>query len=229
MKQIVVSILSLACMFSCVASLPKDEKPLNQSNISRYCDDVFEEEIVEMVRVFHEAYYMARFITASPEEKIMEKYDDLRTGIIYGDGNSYTYDSSEFTFLQDDPLKVGGGCMMSTYPGYRSVSMTMVAETEWEMNVDSGVTMLDVTVVEADDDSMELIVTATGKKEENSPYNAKFKVEGMRIYIHNKKPAVRESVEYDGTMTVNFYEHTALIKRCEMTFSPGLSTVYNVI
>ena len=217
--------LSSVVLTSCMISNPYEAKKLNASNISEYCTGVFEQGVQENLECFYNAWYIARFVESSDEDKVSAKYDNIRT-TLRQNGGYYTFDSMTVVFSMGSPFTVGSTwTIQETYK--RKMIVTMRSETEWKIVSETDDVVILLTLISADDAGMKMNVQVRGKWTEESDYSADFESEGIDVEIVNKNPIAIDKIYYSGKMMFDFFEGDDEIMKCEMIVSTDFLSVFS--
>lgn len=215
MKKIVLAMMLSMALTSCVVSDPYEPDPLNDRNISEFCDGVFENDVKANVECFYHIYYAARFLQADAAQKVSVKYDNIRTGLRrYGD--SYAFASMDFSFSKEDPFTVGSMCKVRKNYS-RHITITMTSENEWKIDAETDDATILLTLISADDTGMKMNLRVRGKWTEESSYSAKFESGSLDVEIVNKTPIAIDKSYYSGVISFDFFDNQTLILERDMT------------
>ena len=213
MKRVIIAIMSLACMVSCVVSSPIDEKPMNETNINKFCNDLMEKDIQQNLIHFYNAYYISKFYQLDPEEQVADKYNILRTSVKRNVDYSYLYKNVTYAFNNSHPFTEGSTCEVRTnWWSENDAVIKMLSNMEWEIASSAGAE-IHVLLISANDEEMTMQISVEGKRTEKSQFSAKYSAENMMVRITHKNPIVIDKIAYEGVLKVDFYENTTLIKQ----------------
>lgn len=227
MKKFVFFILVSLSAVSCrITDLYVYEgNPMTDKNISAVCDYILEDRVITNLTYFYNAYNIARFVGADAEIKVSPLYDLIRTGLKES-GGKYVYGYQDYDFSGEDFFAAKGACeIVMNYR--RSVNVAYVSEGKWRIDSQNG-TIIDVEVMEEGDDAMRMIIDVDGEMTEESEFSADFQARDLQVVFLHAKVGKIDSKLYDGEMLVEFYEDASLLKSCQMSMTPGMSTRFRV-
>lgn len=225
MKRLIIAIIIPALALSCKVSEPYTSSPITDSNIIMLSRNIFDDNVAGNIKIFHNAFHIARFLEADAEEKVSEKYDLIRTGL-RGSGDNYTYDYDDYGFSLDSLF--GPGASWKIAPSYhRSVDVTWMSENSWRLSGNDG-TRIDISFVEEGEGFISFDMDINGIKTEDSSYSAEFVSDDLRVRIEYAKIGVIGSMNFDGEMLIKFKYGSTLLKQCRMTLRPGLSESFDI-
>lgn len=225
MKRLIIAAMLSVLAVSCKVVDPYESNHMTDRNISVLCSNIFEDKVYDNVRLFYNAFEIASFLDADAEEKVAAKYDIIRTGLSGKDGK-YVYDYDDYEFSADTLF--GPGALWKVSPFYhRSLTMTGMSEDSWQVKVNDG-TVIDIVLSEEGEGVMVLEMDVNGVKTEESPYTGSFSGKGLKVRIDHAKIGVIDSIAFSGSMLFEFRNGSTLLKSCNMTLSPGMTTVFEI-
>lgn len=225
MKRLIIATMLSVLAVSCKVVDPYESNHMTERNISVLCSNIFEDMVYDNVRLFYNAFEIASFLDADAEEKVSDKYDLIRTGL-RGSGDTYTYDYDDYGFSPDSLF--GPGASWKIVPSYhRSIEVTWMSENSWRLTGNDGA-VLDIVLSEEGDGFMVLEMDVNGVRTEESSYTGAFSGKALKVRINHAKIGVIDSMTFSGIILFEFRNGSDLLKSCNMTLSPGMTTAFEI-
>lgn len=214
-----VALTSLSCMVieNPYAGYVNDPKS--------YSKELLDDAVTRNLTCFYNAYHIARFLQAAPEQKVSQEFDLIRTGLRESDG-AYSYSYVSYQFITEDFFAEKGVCTVKDGRWY-TADIRWVEDGRWKMMVKDG-TVLEILVTEDDAAGLSMVVTLSGEATENSSYTAVFAAEDLKAEFRHAQIGKIDMVLYDGRMSVLFCDAGQPLLTCTMFFASSETVFYDV-